>query len=221
MNQLPSDAPKPAWRNLLESLVLAFLAYLLLANYVVLAYEIPSGSMIPTLQVGDRLLVSRFAYDLNLLPSRVRIGPLEVNSPWGTVNLASLSQPERGEIVVFHTPAVNSESMIKRVLGLPGEVIEVRGGQVIINGQPLADPWAHHLGGRNSAPDFGPAAIPAGHYFVMGDNRDNSYDSRAWFGGRGGFVARDQIQGRAWLIYWPGLDMLSGQRWSRLGLLGG
>lgn len=214
----PGPPPKGRLRNLLESVGLALIAYLLLSNYVVLAYEIPSGSMIPTLQVGDRLLVWRTSYDLNLVPARLRLGPVEVSSPWGALNLTHLGQLKRGDIVVFHVQAVNPENMIKRVVGLPGELMEVRGGRVYVNGEPLADPWARHLGG-SPRDQFGPVTVPQDQFFVMGDNRDNSYDSRAWFGGRGGFVPRSSVLGRAWVLYWPGLDQASGQRWSRIGLL--
>jgi signal peptidase I len=216
-------AGKSPARHFMESLGLAFCFYMIVANYAVAAYEIPSGSMLPTLRIGDRVLVNRSSYDLNLAPARLRVGAVDVGNPLGGVRLARLSDPRRGDIIVFHLEAVSRENLIKRVIGLPGETIEVRAGKVHVQGRALADPWAHHLAeGRVLAgqADFGPATVPPGHYFVMGDNRDNSYDSRFWFAGRGGFVPRESILGRALVIYWPGEGQEGeGERWSHLGLL--
>jgi signal peptidase I len=216
-------ARKSLARNFLESLGLAFFFYMIVANYAVAAYEIPSGSMLPTLRIDDRILVNRSSYDLNLVPGRWRVGSVDVVSPLGHLRLAKLGDPRRGDIIVFHMEAVNRENLVKRVIGLPGETVEVRAGKVFIDGRALADPWAHQLSARQAPPDFGPALVPPEHYFVMGDNRDNSYDSRFWFAGKGGFVPREAILGRALVIYWPG-EATTGpdrgsDRWSHLGLL--
>ena len=213
--------PAKSWgRELLESLGLAFCFYLIVANYAVAAYEIPSGSMLPTLQICDRLLVSRLSYDLNLLPASLRLGLLDLPLPGGARSLWRLGDPQRGDIVVFQMPELNVEPLIKRVIGLPGEQVEVRDQRVSINGQPLADPWGQltstPVGGCAGA-DFGPVTVPAGHYLVLGDNRCNSYDSRLWMAGRGGFVPRERILGRARVIFWPGHEANPGDRWSRLG----
>ncbi len=221
------SADKPAKspaRNLLESLGLAFCFYLIVANYAVAAYEIPSGSMLPTLRIGDRVLVSRSSYDLNFLPGRARIGSADLDNPLGKVSLTRLSDPQRGEIIVFHLPALGPDNLIKRVIALPGETVQVLEGRVYIDGKALADPWTHDQPGRPLPADFGPARVPPDQYFVMGDNRGNSYDSRFWFGGKGGFVPRESILGRAVAIYWPGEESQGGieegrNRWSHLGLL--
>lgn len=214
-----TESAKSWGRELLESLGLAFCFYLIVANYAVAAYEIPSGSMLPSLQIGDRLLVSRVSYDLNLLPASLRLGLLEIPLPGGSTPLWRLDDPQRGDIVVFHLPELNPEPLIKRVVGLPGETVELRGQRVFINGQALADPWGQltpgPLGGCAGA-DFGPVKVPAGQYFMLGDNRCNSYDSRLW-AGHGGFVPRRRILGRASLIFWPGHQDQPGDRWSRLG----
>lgn len=214
-----TNSAKSWGRELLESLGLAFCFYLIVANYAVAAYEIPSGSMLPTLQIGDRLLVSRVSYDLNLLPASLRLGLVDIPLPGGATPLAHLDDPRRGDIVVFHLPELNPEPLIKRVVGLPGETVELRDQRVFINGQALADPWGQltpaPLGGCAGA-DFGPVTVPADQYFMLGDNRCNSYDSRLW-AGHGGFVPRQRILGRANLIFWPGHEAQPGDRWSRLG----
>lgn len=214
-----SSAAKSWTRELLESLGLAFCFYLIVANYAVAAYEIPSGSMLPTLQIGDRLLVSRVSYDLNLLPASLRVGLVDIPLPGGAVPLARLDDPQRGDIVVFQIPELNPEPLIKRVVGLPGETVEVRQQRVHINGKPLSDHWGQltpSLIGGCAGADFGPVKVPAGQYFMLGDNRCNSYDSRLW-DGHGGFVPRERILGRARLIFWPGHEAQPGDRWTRLG----
>ena len=139
--------------------------------------------------------------------------------PGGAVPLARLDDPQRGDIVVFQIPELNPEPLIKRVVGLPGETVEVRQQRVHINGKPLSDHWGQltpSLIGGCAGADFGPVKVPAGQYFMLGDNRCNSYDSRLW-DGHGGFVPRERILGRARLIFWPGHEAQPGDRWTRLG----
>ncbi|MFH1060411.1 MAG: signal peptidase I [Pseudomonadota bacterium] len=215
--------PKKTWgREFLESLGLAFLVYLIVANYAVAAYEIPSGSMLPTLQIGDHLLVNRCSYDLNLVPASLRVGLMDLTLPGGARPLVRLADPARGEIVVFQMAELGPEPLIKRVIGLPGETVQVRGGRVYINGQALADPWgrrAAQAGPGCAGDEFGPVTVPAGSYLVMGDNRCNSYDSRLWRAGQGGFVPRERILGQAKVIYWPGAAGEAASRMQRLGRL--
>ncbi|MBM4116895.1 signal peptidase I [bacterium] len=153
--------------------------------------DVPSGSMRPTIFEGERIAVNRLAYDLKL--------------PFTGLRLARWATPERGDIVILHSP-VDGKRLVKRVVGLPGDQLAMQGGRLVINGQPLvytalsADCWQEQLGGRvhrirrdEGRPhlrDGGPLRVPAGHYFVMGDNRDNSADSRVF-----GCVAQDAIMG--------------------------
>jgi len=169
--------------------------------------DVPTGSMKPTILEGDRVFVNKLAYDLKV--------------PFTTWHIAEWSNPRRGDIVVFYSPK-DGQRLVKRVIGLPGDTVESRDDQLVINGQPLEyappDPETpaqlpeperarstfateklvtrpHAVMAINGIPamrTFGPVLVPAGHYFMMGDNRDNSFDSRYY-----GSVARDQIVGRA------------------------
>lgn len=168
--------PKSLLREYAEAILVAVLITLFVRGFVAQAFRIPSGSMLPTLQVGDQLLVDKIVY---------RFHP-----------------PKRGDIIVFKYPEDESRDFIKRIIGMPGETLEVRERKVFINGAPLNDSaWAHHDGAEGFRmpvrDDFGPVTVPPGHYFMMGDNRENSQDSRFW-----GFLAREKIIGRAFIIYW-------------------
>ena len=209
---------KPFWRELLESLSLAFVFYLIISNYVVQAYEIPSGSMRPTLLVGDKLMVSKLNYDIPLLPGEIRLGLASIDLPWPKVNLVHTGSPQRGDIIVFKNPEGGPIPFIKRIMALPGETVEVRGSHVFINGKLLADSWGSYLN-QGRVPGFGPKKVPPDSYFVMGDNRDHSHDSRFWHQGKGGFVPREDIIGQAMVLYWPRDDQGKAVSWSRWGSL--
>lgn len=156
-------------------------------------YVVPTGSMEPSVLVGDRVLVDRLAYDLRL--------------PFTDVALLSLGAPARGDVVVFPAPT-DGTTFLKRVTGLPGDLVEVRGGRLRVNGSWAAveerpDGQSERLGDRvhpirlgNGGPDWGPYRIPPGMYLVMGDNRGNSFDGRSF-----GLVPRAAIQGRASKVY--------------------
>jgi signal peptidase I len=172
-----------------EALIVAGLLAIAIRGAVVQAFKIPSGSMLPTLLIGDHLLVSKFLYGVRL--------------PYTGTRLMRLRPPRRGDIVVFAYPEDDSKDFIKRVIGEPGDTLEVVGKKVYINGRPLDDPWGTFadrqvmpvsVGKRDF---FGPVTVPAGKYFVMGDNRDRSLDSRFW-----GFVEDARIKGKAFIIYW-------------------
>jgi signal peptidase I len=190
-----------------EAIVIAVLLALVIRTLVVQAFTIPSGSMMDTLLVGDYILVNKFLY-----------GP-EV--PLVERRLPGLREPERGDIVVFKYPQDETRDFIKRIVGAPGDVVQVRGQEVYVNGRLLDEPY---MKATNSLPHGGgetycayaygcePLTIPAGAYFVMGDNRDNSQDSRYW-----GFVHRDKIRGKAFLIYWSWDGDRHWLRWWRLG----
>jgi signal peptidase I len=167
-----------AWRrSILETLdasIFAAVLSLVIITFVVQAFFIPSGSMEPTLQVGDRILVSKFSY---------RFGPIH-----------------RGDIIVFRYPLGPSRDFVKRVVALPGETVELREGLVLVNGRPLSELYPTVLpgGDRACTSSYGPKKVPAGQYFVLGDNRCNSEDSRFF-----GFVPAPHVVGKALFVYWP------------------
>ena len=177
-------AKKPFYREALSALFWALALSFILRATVVQAYHVPSGSMEPNMLVGDQFLVSMAQYGLKL--------------PFGGQVILPLGTPARGDVVVFKNPDGHGPDFVKRIIGLPGETVETKGRAVFINGKRLKDPWGRYAaGGRGS---FGPVAVPEKSYFMMGDNRDNSYDSRYWNQGHGGFVPLEQIRGRALLI---------------------
>ena len=184
----PGTRSKSVAREYAEAILIAFALAVVVRTFVVQAFKIPSGSMIPTLIVGDHILVNKFVYGVKVpLTDRVVI---------------TVSKPKRDDIVVFKFPKDESTDFIKRVIGLPGDTVEVRNKRVYINGAPLDEPFAVHQGppvvmGERERDDFGPVTVPPEHYFVMGDNRDQSYDSRFW-----GVVRINKIRGRAFAIYW-------------------
>jgi signal peptidase I len=179
--------------SFLKTLVVIFAIAFSLRVTVVEPFKIPSGSMIPTLQVGDFILVIKFWYGLRL--------------PFVTDTAVEWNSPKRGDVVVFtrpddpNTPGEDDSSIhiIKRVIGLPGETLEVRQAQVLINGKPLSEPYARWSEGGKIEGYFGPVTIPAGHVLLLGDNRDNSKDSRFW---TDPFLDIRRIKGRAVLVFW-------------------
>lgn len=199
---------KSAAREWLEALVVAILLALFIRTFVIQAFKIPSGSMIPTLLVGDHILVNKFIYG-------VRIPMLDswIVGPW---------VPKRQDIIVFKYPHDESRDFIKRVIGLPGDVVEVRGKQVYINGEPLDEAYLPQsrsrpamAGNPRSPGDFyGPVTVPQEKLFVLGDNRDHSQDSRFW-----GFLDIHKVEGEAFIIYWSWDTQEGGPRWNRLGKL--
>jgi signal peptidase I len=228
-----SKPARPLWREYLSAIFWALLIALLIRTWGVQAFKIPSGSMEPTLLVGDHLLVSKSSYGLHL-PHELDVGrggpAVALRAAWqhyappswaGKI-IVPFSPPRRGDIIVFRNPENRAEDYVKRVIGLPGEQVEIKDKQILINGQTLDDPWGHYNDARpalvlQETRQFGPVTVPAGNYFVMGDNRDSSHDSRMWFGGRGGFVPEQDILGQALIIYWSWLGDSYNVRWSRLG----
>jgi signal peptidase I len=168
----------PAWRSsvveTLDASIFAALLSLLIITFVVQAFYIPSGSMEPTLQIDDRILVSKFSY---------RLGRIA-----------------RGDVIVFHYPLNPGKDFVKRVVALSGERVELRDGVVLINNQPITElyPTALAAGDRACTTSYGPQTIPQGQLFVLGDNRCNSEDSRFF-----GFVPVGNVVGKALLVYWP------------------
>ena len=177
-------------REVLETLVLAVIIFAI-AQATVQSFVVKQQSMDPTLKEGQRLLVSKAVY--------WRLGgwlgqhlPLKKDGEVAYV----FHLPRRGEIVVFHAPHPPDEVLIKRIIGLPGEQVEIRDGKVYINGKALNEPYAH-----GSSPSLSPVVVPAGHYFVMGDNRSLSHDSSDWEGM--GPIPLQNIIGKAWVSLWP------------------
>ena len=184
---------KSTGREYFESIVIAVILALFIRTFVVQAFKIPTGSMENNLLIGDHLLVNKFAF-----------GPAETALEQV---LLPIDQVRRGDVVVFKYPEEPERDFIKRVIGLPGETLQMRHKQVYIDGTALEEPYVHFLTppsaeGQEFAPHdlrerYGPVTVPAGHYFVMGDNRDNSQDSRWW-----GFLPRTFVKGKAVMVYW-------------------
>jgi len=186
---------KSTLREYFESIVIAVILALFIRTFVVQAFKIPTGSMEENLLIGDHLLVNKFVFG----PTR---SPIErALLPVGTI--------KRGEVLVFKYPEDPDRDFIKRVIGLPGEKVELREKKVYINDKPLDEPYVHFLQPPGQSSEFhevtsfdvreryGPVTVPPNHYFVMGDNRDNSQDSRYW-----GFLPRENVKGKALVIYW-------------------
>ena len=174
-------------REYAESIVVAILIALFIRAFVVQAFKIPSGSMEPTLLVGDHLLVNKFIYGIKL--------------PFVDQKVLIYKEPQRDDIVVFIFPKDKSKDFIKRVVGTPGDTVEIRRKKIYINGNLWDDPHGVYrdaaVTGLVPRDNFGPVVVPPEHVLVMGDNRDRSYDSRFW-----GFVPFDQIKGKALILYW-------------------
>ncbi len=199
-----SRKKKTLFREYAEAIIIALLLALFIRAFVVQAFKIPSGSMIPTLLIGDHILVSKFIYGLR-------------NPFTGTV-VIPVKEPERLDVLVFKFPLNPSQDFIKRVIGLPGDTVEIIDKKVYINGVQLKnDPGvieSDHVipAGKSPRDNFGPVTVPAASVFVMGDNRDNSHDSRFW-----GFVDFQDLKGKAYVLYWSWDRDDFNVRWQRLG----
>jgi signal peptidase I len=209
LDQHLAFARKSTVREYSESIVVAVAIALILRAFVVEAFQIPSGSMIPTLEIGDHIFVSKFAYGLGI--------------PFTNTKILRWHEPHRGDVVVFKYPLQQDTDYIKRVVGLPGDKVELRRNEIFINGKPMSrelvnehvfisdhpggplELWLEHLDDHphntlhepDRPTDFGPRVVPAQSIFVMGDNRDNSNDSRVW-----GFVPYELIKGKALIVWW-------------------
>ncbi|MGA1868059.1 MAG: signal peptidase I [bacterium] len=158
----------------LEAIVIAIVLALLVRAFIIQAFKIPSGSMLETLQIGDHILVNKFIFHF--------------------------TEPKRGDVIVFKFPGDKKKDYIKRLIGIPGDKVEIRQQKVYINDVLLDEPYVEHKGLRKNIPqrdNFGPIIIPEKCYFMMGDNRDRSSDSRFW-----GLLKRELIEGKAFILYW-------------------
>jgi signal peptidase I len=200
------EKPKSKVKEYAESIIIAILIALFIRTFIICAYKIPSRSMVPTLLVGDHILVSKFIYGVKIPLLRRTIIPV--------------SEPKRGEVVVFIYPNDRSKDFIKRVIGVAGDKIEIRNKKIFINDQPFQDPYGIFSDSlilpKSMQPrdNFGPVTVPEKSIFVMGDNRDESLDSRFW-----GFVNLKDVEGKAFIIYWSWNRDDNNLRWQRVGKL--
>jgi signal peptidase I len=163
-----STRTKSVFREFAETVILTLLIYFLVRTFLFENYRVLGHSMDPTLENNQFLVVNKLGY--------------------------RLSEPVRGDIIVFRDPRSDERKLIKRVIGLPGEMLEIQDGRVFINGQPLDEPYVANPSrySQEATP------IPEGMYFVLGDNRNNSSDSHNW-----GTLERERVVGKAWVSYWP------------------
>jgi len=213
---------KSVVREYAEAIVVAMLLAFAIRVFVVQAFKIPSGSMIPTLLVGDHILVSKLSYGFQW-PTDCK---LQWNFPpvncYASKTVMDFGKPQRGDIIVFRFPEDEEKDFIKRIVGVPGDIVQLRNKVVFVSKEPLDDKaFTQRIDPGiidstiNPRDNFGPVKVPEGSYFVMGDNRDQSLDSRFW-----GYVREEKIRGKAFRIYWS----WNGQgnwtewiRWERFG----
>ena len=212
MSESQALKAKSTVREYTEAIVIALILAFFIRTFVIQAFKIPSGSMLPTLLIGDHLLVNKFVYGIKV--------------PFAGTVLIPVNKPERNDVIVFRYPQDPKLDYIKRVIAIGGDTIEGRDKKLFLNGKPLDDKYGVHMDetivDRAASPrdNFGPITVPEGKVFVMGDNRDNSFDSRFW-----GFVDHRAILGKALIIYWSwdveqpllSLERLKSIRWGRLG----
>lgn len=197
---------KNVFREYGEAILIAFILALFIRTFIVQAFKIPSGSMKPTLLVGDHILVNKFLYGVKI--------------PFTDITLVPVKKPKRGDIVVFKFPEDPKKDFIKRVIAVSGDTVQIRNKEVYINDKPIDDPYGIHIdphiipGKLRPRDNLDPVSVPPDSLFVMGDNRDHSYDSRFW-----GFVKLSSVKGKAFIIYWSWDKENLGVRWRRLGRL--
>jgi signal peptidase I len=193
-------------REYAESIIIAVILALVIRTFVVQAFKIPSASMEDTMLIGDHLLVNKFIYGMKI--------------PFTDKRILKIRDPKRGDVIVFEYPEDPSKDFIKRVIGTPGDVVQVINKKVYVNGRIYINPHEVHKEpdiipeAQNPRDNTEPIKVPANSYFVMGDNRDRSYDSRFW-----GFVKNEKIRGLAFIKYWSWDKENHGVRWGRIGRL--
>ena len=208
-----AEAPKKSIaREYTEAILIALLLALLIRTFIIQAFKIPSGSMENTLLIGDHILVSKFSYGTHI-PNEIPFLDIKL---FDDIVLFS-KVPQRGDIIVFKFPKDERRDFIKRVIGLPGDFLEVRRQKIYINDKLYEDTHARHTEPASDSSlvprdDFGPVLVPEGYVFVMGDNRENSQDSRYW-----GFLNVQKIRGKALMIYWSWNSIENWVRFERFG----
>lgn len=191
-------------REYAEAMIIALVLALVIRTFVIQPFKIPSGSMEPTLEIGDHLLVNKFIYGIKI--------------PFTSINLFPWKSPQRGDVIVFISPLEPDKNFIKRVIGVGGDTVSIVNKKLYINGVNAFDPHAFYSknttlpGDSREGNNFGPVTVPKGTLFVLGDNRDRSFDSRFW-----GFVPLKDVLGKAFTIYWSWNSQRSMVRWNRLG----
>lgn len=191
-------------RENIEAVLIAVVLALFIRTFVVQAFKIPSGSMLETIQLGDHILVNKFIYGVKI--------------PFADKTLIPIKDPKRGDIIVFTPPHEPDKDYIKRVIGVSGDKIEIKNKKLYVNDEYVTGTYEIHTDSRTfsrelSARDnFGPVNVPDGYLFMMGDNRDNSQDSRFW-----GFASLEKVKGKAMFIYWSWDSEDFGVRWRRIG----
>ncbi|TVP75275.1 MAG: signal peptidase I [Gemmatimonadales bacterium] len=218
------------FRDAVRSVLLTLAVFFVLRAFVVEAFKIPTSSMESTLLAGDFLLVNKMVYGADL--------------PGVGLSLPAMAEPDFGEVIVFHPPHEPEKHYVKRVVGMPGDTLQMKDKVLLRNGAPVDEPYVRHREGvgdvvhpgmawqarfhldaprvrqyRPTRDHWGPLTVPEGRYFVLGDNRDNSEDSRYW-----GFVRREDVKGRPWIVYYSseissggGMPFLLDIRWDRIG----
>lgn len=196
--------PSRSLREWAEALIFAVIIALVVRSFLIAPFKIPSGSMYPTIEIGDHIFATMFSYGIPIPFTDVKLARRDV---------------QRGDIVIFPFPKNPEIDYIKRVIATGGETVSIRNNQVMINGKPLEEPYSYYdqryrSNGKERDSNFGPVKVPAGHLFVMGDNRYNSLDSRYW-----GFVDEKTVKGRGWIIYFshdPEAGWFAGYRIGRI-----
>lgn len=183
----PETRRKSVIREWIESIVIAFILAMLIRTFLVQAFKIPTGSMRPTLLEGDLILVNKFIYGAKI--------------PFTGLKLPAIRKPIRGDVIVFIYPEDRKKDFIKRLIGTPGETLEIKNGTIYVNDKPLLDPvfsQRYYYNRGDFAGEGQKLVVPFDRFFVLGDNSASSKDSRYW-----GFVPGKNILGKAILIYWP------------------
>ena len=197
-------AKKGHLRENIEAILVAILIALFIRTFVVQAFKIPSGSMKQTLQIGDHILVNKFIYGVKI--------------PYWQKTVVPIKTPKREDIIVFKYPVDPKKDFIKRVVGVAGDVVECRDKILYVNNKQANQKYGIHTdphiisGSIRPRDNFGPITVPQNSLFVMGDNRDESFDSRFW-----GFVDLKAVNGKAFIIYWSWDKLNFGVRWNRIG----
>jgi signal peptidase I len=194
-----------AW-EIAETIITAVVLALLIRAFIIQAFKIPSGSMIPTLLIGDHVLVNKFIYGVKI--------------PFTDNRILVFKKPGKGDIIVFKFPKDASKDFIKRVMAVEGDKIESKNKVIFINDKPVNEAYSHYSDNNvmpqaiNPRDNFGPFTVPEGKYFVMGDNRDQSNDSRYW-----GYVDFKDVKGKALILYWSWDNSKNWVRFNRIGRL--
>ena len=205
-NKSKKEKRKSKVQEYIEAIIIAILIALVIRTFVIQAFKIPSRSMVPTLLIGDQILVNKFIYGVKI--------------PYLRKTIIPVTNPEKGDIVVFIYTNDRSKDFIKRVIGIAGDKIEIKNKRIFINDKEYSDSYGVYSdnliypGVIQPRDNLGPVTVQLNSLFVMGDNRDESSDSRYW-----GFVDIKDVEGKAFIIYWSWNHEDNNLRWRRLGSL--